>query len=42
MANKTLHDLDDNLTAMKLNKAFRNETSFSEIEKEKQKIARVF
>lgn len=37
MANKTLHDLDENLTAMKLNKAFRNDASFSEIEKEKQK-----
>lgn len=42
MANKTLHDLDENLTAMKLNKAFRNDASFSEIEREKQKIAKVF
>lgn len=42
MATKTLQDLDENLTAMKLNKAFRNDTSFSEIEREKQKIAKVF
>jgi len=42
MTNKTLNELDRNLDAMKMNKAFKNDASFSMIEKEKQKLAKVF
>lgn len=42
MATKTLNDMDRNLDHMRMQKAFRNDTSFSMIEKEKQRLAKVF
>ena len=42
MTNKKLNELDRNLDLMKMNKAFKNDASFSMIEKEKQKLHKVF
>lgn len=42
MTNKKLTDIDRNLDAMKMNKAFKNDASFSMIEREKQKLNKVF
>jgi hypothetical protein len=42
MATKTLNDMDRGLDHMRMQKAFRNDASFSMIEKEKQKLAKVF
>lgn len=42
MATKTLNDMDRSLDHMRMQKAFRNDTSFSMIEKEKQRLAKVF
>ena len=42
IANKTLNEYDKHLNDMMENKAIRNDASVAEIEKERQKIARVF
>lgn len=42
LAAKTLHDLDRSLDQKRIEKAHRNDQSFSQIEKEKQKLDRVF
>lgn len=42
MTNKKLTEIDRNLDAMKMNKAFKNDASFSMIEKEKQRLNKVF
>ena len=42
LTTKTLHDLDRNLDEMKMQKAFKNDQSFSQLEKEKQKLHKVF
>ena len=42
MTNKKLNEIDRNLDAMKMNKAFKNDASFSMIEKEKQRLHKVF
>ena len=42
MTNKKLTEIDRNLDAMKMNKAFKTDASFSMIEKEKQRLNKVF
>ena len=42
MTNKKLNELDNSLNLMKMDKAVKNETSFSAIEREKQKLNKVF
>ena len=42
MTNKKLTEIDRNLDAMKMNKALKNDASFSMIEKEKQRLHKVF
>jgi len=41
IAKKTLTEYEQGLDDLKTNGALRNDTSFSEIEREKQKLARV-
>lgn len=42
LTTKTLHDMDRNLDLMKVDKAHRNDHSFQQLEKEKQKLNKVF
>jgi len=42
MTNKALQEMDKNLDMMKMLKSSKNDASFSAIEKEKQKLAKVF
>jgi len=41
LANKALHDIDSKLDLIKMNKGSMNEASFSEIEREKVRLAKV-
>jgi len=41
MTDKALHDIGGSLEQMKKNKAYNNDASFSEIEKEKYRLDRV-
>lgn len=42
LSNKALHDIDHKLDLIKMNKGHVNEASFSEIEREKLRLARMF
>ena len=42
LTTKTLNDIDRNLDQMKVNKAYRNDKSFQQLESEQQKLNKVF